>query len=273
MHPFSDANGRTGRLLLNLMLQLRGLPFFVTFVETPADRSRHNAAFRQSGFVESERLAVESLTRLIYSRVAEAWREFDGETMKNLRHFASGYVTPLPILTSSSSTSSSSSSPSAEEKAATTNHTQGTKSAGMRKLDASIVDNAAKMKRAQLKASMCCICLGDEPTASLLCCGTAIHLSCMRTWQHKNRTCPVCRSEIDEPEHVSASVAAVEASDVDSTQDTEEEEEDYSDETIEEEEDMEPVSMECVRCHRLAARACTNKRCSGISSNQKIQLI
>ena len=46
VHPFSDGNGRLGRLVANFVLRQRGVPFPVALCATPAQRADYTAAVR-----------------------------------------------------------------------------------------------------------------------------------------------------------------------------------------------------------------------------------
>jgi hypothetical protein len=89
IHPFDRANGRTGRLVTNLLLRRLGLP---PFVVRRRDASRYVAALRRADSRDPVPLAIAIGTSLLESYallVAEAGTEADAE-LAPLATFAAG---------------------------------------------------------------------------------------------------------------------------------------------------------------------------------------
>ncbi len=52
---------------------------------------------------------------------------------------------------------------------------------------------AAKRFRDVAAAGSCLICMDDNPNIATLCCGKAVHISCIVTWLSQKHECPHCR--------------------------------------------------------------------------------
>jgi len=69
IHPFGDGNGRTARLLMNLLLIRRGYP---PIAVRPEDRARYLAALERASLAED----LAPFQRLMHERLAETLAEY-----------------------------------------------------------------------------------------------------------------------------------------------------------------------------------------------------
>ena len=65
------------------------------------------------------------------------------------------------------------------------------------RLQAAAAGTSAREAREDARASSCMVCLDDEPTATLLCCGGAFHMRCLSQWLvSSGTTCPGCHAPV-----------------------------------------------------------------------------
>ena len=64
--------------------------------------------------------------------------------------------------------------------------------------------HSASALRDEARSSNCMICLDEQPTCTLLCCGGAFHMRCLSRWinDSNRRSCPQCRAEVPADEQL-----------------------------------------------------------------------
>jgi hypothetical protein len=68
------------------------------------------------------------------------------------------------------------------------------------------MSHSASALRHEARSNPCMICLDDQPTCTLLCCGGAFHMRCLSLWFNgpSTRTCPQCRADVPADEQMGA---------------------------------------------------------------------
>ena len=73
IHPFTDGNGRLGRILVNWVLHRCGLPFTLSLCATPQHRASYIAAVREADRTQE----VSAFAKYISVVSLSAWEELD----------------------------------------------------------------------------------------------------------------------------------------------------------------------------------------------------
>lgn len=284
IHPFRDGNGRTSRLLAQLVLEEVDLPFPLHQC-VGKGRREYSSAMKEH--------SPAALARALLARLMECWRDWQTLLAERL----TGTVDPLPPPPPLSPLPPFPPPPPLEEgkkdpaqgvgEGVVKEEGKGGGGGGGREED--IASESARDWRIsceRMRSDSCAICFEGESNLSLLCCGRPFHLHCISQWAATSSArrgarqcinCPQCRSEVDmngltiriRRDGVDSS-----SSDNSSTEEEEEEEEDdtVSEESEDEEEDDDDDDTEdvdetieddpiCIYCSNKRSLQCENNSC------------
>jgi fido (protein-threonine AMPylation protein) len=163
IHPFDDGNGRLARIVSNWALARTGFPFVINFFASLFQRTEYiNAIQKTSRNIQL--VCFGNVSVDVFSTIRRLIGPLKPLVDLTLDRVHKAVVECKKIIAEKSRLES-------EEMEA----------------------SAAKKFRDTAAAGCCLICMDINPNIATLCCGKAVHISCIATWLSQKLECPHCR--------------------------------------------------------------------------------
>lgn len=166
IHPFQDGNGRTARMLMNVVLRkILGLPFPITITATPPHRQEYINELRAC------RMRFQTLStkpKRIQHRSSSS-DKIGNPIFQNLTVVVLNGVLHA-VRQAQSQLESKTKAAAIEEE-----------------------DKIARRVRERAATGQCIICLDENPDVATLCCGQVVHMGCLAEWLSNQGSCIACR--------------------------------------------------------------------------------